>query len=46
MYWEGLALGEIAQRLGEPYSRVAVRFFRLRERLKKRLPGWKNAGGV
>jgi DNA-directed RNA polymerase specialized sigma24 family protein len=33
-FWEDLPIGEIARRLGEPYSRVAVRLFRLLQRLK------------
>jgi len=36
-YWEGLSLRDIAQRLEEPYSRVAVRFFRLLKQLKNQL---------
>ncbi len=37
-FWEGLPIGEIARRLGEPYSRVAVRLFRLLQRLKHLAP--------
>ncbi len=38
-FWEGLSLREIALRLGEPYSRVAVRLFRVLKELRNRLPG-------
>jgi RNA polymerase sigma factor (sigma-70 family) len=33
-FWEGLSLGEIAKRRGESYSAVAVRVFRLLEKLR------------
>jgi RNA polymerase sigma factor (sigma-70 family) len=32
-FWKGLSIRSIAQRRSEPYSRVAVRLFRLRRRL-------------
>jgi RNA polymerase sigma-70 factor (ECF subfamily) len=37
-FWEGRSLSEIAQHLGEGYSTVAVRLFRLLKKLKSRLP--------
>ena len=38
-FWEGLTIAEIAKRREEPYSRVAVRLFRLGKRLADRLGG-------
>ncbi len=34
-FWEGRTVADIARELREPYSRVAVRLFRLIERLKR-----------
>ena len=36
-FWAGLSIAEIARRRGEPYSRVAVRLFRLGRRLARRI---------
>lgn len=36
-FWQGLSIAEIARRRSEPYSRVAVRLFRLVRRLEPRL---------
>lgn len=36
-FWENLSFGEIAQRMGMPYSTVAVRMFRLLRRLRSQL---------
>jgi RNA polymerase sigma factor (sigma-70 family) len=36
-FWKNLSIAEIARRRGEPYSRVAVRLFRLGKRLAMRL---------
>jgi RNA polymerase sigma-70 factor (ECF subfamily) len=36
-FWKGLSITEIARRRREPYSRIAVRLFRLRKRLAARL---------
>jgi RNA polymerase sigma factor (sigma-70 family) len=33
-FWQGMAITEIARRRNEPYSRVAVRLFRLTRRLR------------
>ncbi len=36
-FWSGLSIAEIARRRHEPYSRVAVRLFRLLRRLRARI---------
>ena len=36
-FWDNLTVAQIADVLGEPYSRVAVRLFRLIQRLKNGL---------
>lgn len=36
-FWENLSFGDVAQRLGLPYSTVAVRMFRLLRRLRSKL---------
>lgn len=36
-FWKGMGIHEIARELDEPYSRVAVRMFRLVRRLRDRL---------
>lgn len=36
-FWKGMAIGEIARQQSAPYSRVAVRIFRLLRRLRTRL---------
>lgn len=35
-FWENRTVADIARELKEPYSRVAVRLYRLIERLKRR----------
>jgi len=42
-FWEGLSIAEIARKDREPYSRVAVRLFRLLRRLRDRLVGSSSA---
>jgi RNA polymerase sigma factor (sigma-70 family) len=36
-FWEGMSVADIARSLGEPYSRVAVRMFRLTRKLRRAL---------
>jgi len=36
-FWEGVSVADIARGLGEPYSRVAVRMFRLTRKLRRAL---------
>lgn len=36
-FWKGMPVGRIAEQLHEPYSRVAVRLFRIRKRLADNL---------
>ena len=36
-FWEGMSVADIARGLGEPYSRVAVRMFRVTRKLRRAL---------
>jgi RNA polymerase sigma factor (sigma-70 family) len=36
-FWEGMSVADIARGLGEPYSRVVVRIFRLTRKLRRAL---------
>jgi RNA polymerase sigma factor (sigma-70 family) len=36
-FWEGMSVADIARGLGEPYSRVVVRMFRLTRKLRRAL---------
>ena len=36
-FWQGMSVADIARGLGEPYSRVAVRIFRLTRKLRRAL---------
>lgn len=36
-FWEGMSVADIARGLGEPYSRVAVRMFRISRKLRRAL---------